>query len=192
MKKLFKLIALVAVAIGLHASWIYQHLDVGELPVVADVIIVPEGGPERAPTAGALYKQGYSRSGQVIVSPLAGPGFDFTWYYELAGVPNSAIIQENQATSTWTNALYTLDLMATYGYDSALIVTTDYHSRRTRMIYERVNHNYGFDLTYVSAYPVVDDEIQPYQENTSNRALAQEEIYKYYGYLFGLYHWIDL
>lgn len=176
-----------------HAVWLYYHLDVGQEPVASDVIIVPEGGDGREDRAVSLLLDGYSRSDKIIVSPLYGEYLNLIPYYEEAGAQVDQLIGENEATSTYTNAVNTLKLMEENDWTSALVVTSDYHTRRTRMIYERVNREYGMDLTYISAYLYSEDgqEIR-YLDVEWLRNAGRREIYKYYGYLIGLYHVVDL
>ena len=61
------------------------------------------------------------------------------------------------------------------------------------MIYERVNRDYDFELTFVAAYQVVDGELVPWVEAGDKlKAVAKKEFWKYWGYLLGLYHFIDV
>lgn len=84
-------------------------------------------------------------------------------------------------------------MMNEEGYDSAIVVSSDYHMLRTKMIYERVNRSYDFDLTYVAAYQVVDGEFVPwYEAGTGLQKVANREFWKYWGYLLRLYHFINL
>lgn len=177
-----------------HAVWLYNNLDVGEQAIVSDVIIVPEGGDGRENRAVELLLEGYSQSDKIIVSPLyvEESGFDLTSRYLEAGADLTQLIPENDATSTYTNAVNTLDLMKENGWDTALVVTSDYHTRRTKMIYERVNKDYQFDLTYIAAYHPWDGDLLTYFDAKEFRDAGRREIYKYYGYLIGLYHFIDL
>lgn len=193
-KRAFILLACLLTLWAGHAVWLYYNLDVGEEAVVSDVIIVPEGGDGREKEAVKLLLDGYSESDKIIVSPLYSEEYDMdlTPNYVEVGAEPSQLIAENDATSTYTNAVNTLSLMDEYGWDSALVVTSDYHTRRTRMIYERVNKNYHFDLTYIAAYHYWDDDTLTYFDARELRQAGKREIYKYYGYLIGLYHFFDL
>ena len=192
-KRLKQLAVLIVLFWSWHAVWLYFNLDVGETPVLSDVIIVPEGGDGREDQAGQLLLDGYSLSDRIIVSPLYGENLNLLPRYQNAGVREDQIIAENEATSTYTNAVNTLELMEENGWGSALVVTSDYHMRRTRMIYERVNRHYDFDLTYISAYVYTNEGVViTYLDTPGLRSAGRREIYKYYGYLFGLYHFLDL
>ena len=63
----FLIVTAVALAISFY---ILANLEINEEPVVSDIIIVPEGAPERGIKASELLEQGYSESGKIIVSPL--------------------------------------------------------------------------------------------------------------------------
>ena len=176
----------MSIAVGLVCGITISNLIVDEEPKVSDIIVVPEGASERAGEAVDLLEAGYSRSGKIIVSPLTQSNFDF---YVGAGAPSDALINEGNATSTYTNARNTLKMMQEMGYDSAIITSSDYHMLRTKMIYERQNRHYGFDLTYVATYHDVDGEEVTWWQ--ANRQAGFKEIKKFWGYMFFLYHWVD-
>lgn len=176
----------ISIAIGLVCLITISNLIVDEEPKVSDIIVVPEGASERAGEAVNLLKAGYSRSGKIIVSPLTQSNYDF---YVGAGAPSDALINEANATSTYTNARNTLKMMEEMGYDSAIITSSDYHMLRTKMIYERQNRHYDFDLTYVATYHDVDGEEVTWWQ--ANRQAGFKEIKKFWGYMFFLYHWVD-
>jgi len=119
----------MGIAVGLVCVITISNLIVDEEPIESDIIVVPEGASERAGEAVDLLEAGYSRSGKVIVSPLTQSNFDF---YVGAGAPNDALINEGNATSTYTNARNTLKMMQEMGYDSAIITSSDYHMLRTK------------------------------------------------------------
>ena len=170
---------------------ILNNLIVDEKPVQSDVIIVPEGQEYvRANKAAALLNEGYSNSEKIMVSPITETNVDI---YEEFGVDPQQIIPETEATSTYENAVNTLEMMNEKGFDSAIITSSDYHMLRTKMIYERINREYGFELTYVAAYQVVDSVSVPwYEAGTGIETVANREFWKYWGYLLGLYHFFNL
>ncbi|MHA7117659.1 YdcF family protein [Aerococcus viridans] len=176
----------MGIAVGLVCMITISNLIVDEEPKVSDIIVVPEGASERAGEAVDLLEDGYSRSGKIIVSPLTQSNLDF---YVGAGAPSDALINEANATSTYTNARNTLKMMQEMGYDSAIITSSDYHMLRTKMIYERQNRHYGFDLTYVATYHDVGGEEVTWWQ--ANRQAGFKEIKKFWGYMFFLYHWVD-
>lgn len=168
------------------------HLDIGAAPKESDVIIVPSGSldGDRPHKASQLLTDGYSRSDKVIVSPLNEDNSEF---YQDTSIELGQIINDVRATSTYENAKNTVTIMEDKGYDSAIVVSSDYHIRRVRLIYERVNKDYNFELTYVSSYHLDDDELVPwYRASLSVIIAGLVEPPKYIGYLLGLYHYINL
>lgn len=169
---------------------LYFNLDIGVGPVKADIIIDNEGVfEERAEKSTELLQEGYAD--RILVSPSLP--YVLEWFYEL-GVDDSQIVREEEATSTWTNAVNSLQIMEDNGWDSALIVSSDYHIRRVRLSYERAKESLGMDveLTYISAYPLEDGEEVRYVNYPRHAGLAAEEVFKYLGYLLRLYYVIDL
>lgn len=184
-------ILFICLILGVSYPIILNNLIVDEEPVQSDVIIVPEGQEYvRAKKAAELLDKGYSDSGKVVVSPVADTNIEG---YKEFGVETGQIIPETEATSTYENAVNTLDIMDEEGFESAIIVSSDYHMLRTKMIYERINRNYDFELTYVAAYQVVDGLFVPwYEAGTGIKEVANKEFWKYWGYLLGLYHFFNL
>lgn len=165
-----------------------DNLIVDEVPKSADVIIVPEGmiTEERARKAAALRDAGYDKSGLFIVSPMDRINQQ---YYEASGIKESDIINDEKAQSTYENARNTLKIMKEAGYHSALVVSSDYHMLRTRLIFERVNKRYGFELHYIAAYHEKGGHYVTWQEADSHiQKFARQEFPKYWLYLLGGYH----
>ena len=78
-------------------------------------------------------------------------------------------------------------------WNSALVVTTDYHTRKTHLSFERAALGEDMDFTYVSTYYEEDDgEPMTYLGHKPGWVTGIRETAKYFGYLFGLYHVIDL
>lgn len=185
------IILFICLVLSVSYPIIMNHLVVDEKPVQSDVIIVPEGQEYiRANKASELLHEGYSRSGKIIISPMVDTNAEI---YEEFGVEFGQIIPETEATSTYENAVHTLKIMEESGFDSAIITSSDYHMLRTKMIYERVNRDYDFELTFVAAYQVVDGQLVPWDEAGNElKEVAKKEFWKYWGYLLGLYHFIDV
>lgn len=191
----FKLLLGLLSVIGiflLGLVFLYFNLDIGGEPQAADVIIVPEGARDRSRKASELLNEGYSRSDRIIASPATDPyGFDARPAYYNNGVEDDQLINEDQGTSTWTNATNTIDIMQEEGWGSALIVTSDYHTRRTRLAFERASKDLDLDFTYISSYRDRDGEKVTYRDNSNGRYQARREVVKYLGYLLGLYNFVD-
>ena len=61
------------------------------------------------------------------------------------GVSPDHILVEDKSDSTFTNAKYSLKIVQDRGFMSALIVTSNYHTRRSSIIFHQVFR--GIDLT---------------------------------------------
>lgn len=54
------------------------------------------------------------------------------------GLPASAILQEDQSRTTFENAKYSFKIVQNLGFKSAIVVTSSYHTRRSRIIFNQV------------------------------------------------------
>lgn len=171
---------------------LFFSLDIGEKPENSDVIIVAGGQLYREAKAKELLERGYSNSNKVIVSPITQNQKNARPPINDDIVNPDNIIAEPLATSTWTNATESIKIMEQHGWKTAIVVTSDFHTRRTKMAFERAKGNNNLKFIYVSAYPKKSDQKNSYLTNKNNRKWALHEIYKYWGYLFGLYYYIDL
>ncbi|GGF58821.1 hypothetical protein GCM10010912_00020 [Paenibacillus albidus] len=145
----FYLCVLLLLTVFLTAG---SFLSLNESPQQADVIIVLSGGPGRMEAAAKLYEAGYapylllsngeeaiSRSGDMRETALA------------LGIPEKAIVTENEALSTYQNAELTLPIMQEHKFTSAIVVSSDFHMRRVKFNFERVYKKSGIELTYVGS-----------------------------------------
>ena len=66
------------------------------------------------------------------------------------GVPNGSIILENNATSTTESAYFTKELMIQRKFQSAIVVSSDFHMRRVKSNYQRAISNSEIKLLYCS------------------------------------------
>ncbi|WP_199624212.1 YdcF family protein [Paenibacillus alkalitolerans] len=135
----------------------YLKLDCTSLPEKADAVIVlgSDVGGERTRKAAELYKQGIAP--RLILSD----GTRMSWrtmavdeMYALAavsGVPEEDILQEKKSRSTYENALYTKEMMLEQGFDSAVVVTADWHARRSKHVFDKVYLGTGITLNYCGA-----------------------------------------
>ncbi|WP_084146953.1 YdcF family protein [Paenibacillus wynnii] len=122
-------------------------------PKQADIIVLLSGDSGRVDLAADLFKAAYSpyvmlsnaeesisASGDMLQTALA------------MGVPQDAILTENAALSTYDNAKYTLPIMKEHGFTSAIVVSSDYHMRRVKFIFDHVYKKSGIKLTYVASH----------------------------------------
>lgn len=161
-----------------------NYLVIDEYPKSSDVIIVLSGDVERLEKAAELYHQGYAK--KVLLSKVDVDGMRLSDAYRL-GIPNAAILRENQATSTYTNALYTKKIMLDYGYKSAIVISSDYHMRRSKLIFDRVYKDSGISFTYVASKR----SENPWYLDIKNLLATGYEYIKIPGYYFYLYKFFD-
>ncbi|MGF3141089.1 YdcF family protein [Facklamia sp. P13064] len=189
-----KILFILLVALVTYLVWLASHLDIGQEAVEAEVVIVPGGEIVRPLKAAELIQEGYVTSHSMIVSPLnefigTKPLIDFIID---TGLSEDQVIGELEATSTWTNATNSIAIMEERGWQTALVVTTDYHSRRTRLVFERASRGKDMHFYYVSAYlKNAQGEEVLYQDSRQALRIMASEVYKYIGYYLELYYWID-
>jgi uncharacterized SAM-binding protein YcdF (DUF218 family) len=129
----------------------------------ADVIIVLSGGrgDERVRQAAELYQQGYAPlvllSGGEETAGISVP--EILRRQALAlGIPLDALLTEPDSTSTAEQARFLRPLLEPRGIRRAIIVTSSYHTRRTRRLFRRAFAGSGIDLR---VYPVQRDVFNP-------------------------------
>lgn len=109
-------------------------------PEDSDVIVILGGGDQgRVQRAADLYKSGYS--GKVLITP-AGDRYNTEELTSIArhyGIDEEDIIADTESTSTYSNATKTIEIMNKNNFESAIIVTSDYHLKRAKLIFERLN-----------------------------------------------------
>ncbi|WP_176541419.1 YdcF family protein [Bacillus sp. AFS076308] len=161
-------------------------LSVDQKPVKSDVIIVLSGDLGRLEKAYDLYKSGYAN--HIILSNSNSKLFKDE--IEALKIPhNVQFIDEPKATSTYTNAEYTLAIMEKHHFTSAIVVSSNYHMDRVKLAYERALGDKELKLVYVASEGSSIDSSHILKRRM---VLELEEPVKYVGYLLGLYKWIDL
>jgi uncharacterized SAM-binding protein YcdF (DUF218 family) len=125
-------------------------LAVNDNPKKVDVIIVLSGDDGRLEKGVSLYNSGFSR-----YLMLSNATADQTTVENATrmGVPFEDIISELHADSTYTNATLTKEIMLQRGFKSAIIVTSNYHSGRSKFIFDKVYKDANIDLIYCSSKP---------------------------------------
>lgn len=137
-----------------------EFIFVEDKPEKADVIFIPGSRKvAHAIRAAELYKAGYAPyvlpSGRYTISrgyflelpePLRSeyPGeFETEWHFLRAvlmkhGVPDSAILREDQATYTWENAQFSRDVLKAEGIPvkTAILACHAFHARRALLYYQ--------------------------------------------------------
>jgi uncharacterized SAM-binding protein YcdF (DUF218 family) len=130
----------------------------------AQAVLPLAGARERGIYAAQLYRQGYAEWFLVTDMPFAPPGVRQS-YAELVrqeavwqGVPEAQIrLIGEEVTSTYAEARSVRRWMETQGFDSVLVVTSAYHTRRAALILRDVFR--GSDIR-VQVAPVAEGEYQ--------------------------------
>lgn len=128
---------------------ITDFIFVEHQPGTADIIFVPGGNyPEAALHAAELYHQGWAPwilpSGKYSILQGYFPGEQETeWEYlrdilVKAGVPETAVLKENNATFTYENAIESRKVTDALGMTvrTAILSCQAYHARRCLMYYQ--------------------------------------------------------
>ncbi|MFX4263318.1 YdcF family protein [Pelotomaculum propionicicum] len=158
---------------------LYGFLVISEDPRTSDVIIALSGGPGRDIYAAELYKAGLSR--RIIMSGISPSAGQMAERAVVMGVKREDIILEERSVSTFQNALFTREIMVGKGFQSAIVVSSPYHMRRTKMVFERVFKGSGVRLIYCAAPPGLDINT-PLGAEYARRTVIME-------YIKLLYYW---
>jgi uncharacterized SAM-binding protein YcdF (DUF218 family) len=137
---------------------LYNSLIISEQPRASDAIIVLSGSSERDVYAADLYNLGISRV--IIMSGCGQTTENMTARAVKKGVKSEDIIREQKAVSTYENAVFTREVMHENGFRSALVVSSPFHMRRSRLVFERVYKNTGISLTYCAVPPTLSSDTQ--------------------------------
>ena len=185
-----RIIVIICIALMLMMTSVIDSFNHNETdtPEKADVIIMLGGGDKgRMEKAAELYHEGYAD--YVIISPESEDIYpQSTAFAAELGIPEDAIIEEYEATSTYTNAVESFKIMDEYSFDSALVVTSDYHLKRSKLIYDRVSDG-QYDLKYIVALGAGGEK---WNERSYADRIWFSEFYKLWGYRLGLYNFIDV
>lgn len=127
-------------------------------PADAIVVIGGDHKPNRVAHAVHLYEQGYAPVVILSAGTMVWEGGEQIAEAEVLrrqaialGLPSDIIIMETDSQSTHENALFTQALSDVYEFDSLLLVTSTYHSRRARHLFRDVFS--GDSPTTISTQP---------------------------------------
>ena len=124
---------------------IWNFLIVNENPKQSDVIIVLSGDKGRLEYAVKLYQQGFAN--RLLLTGNIDAGIMGRRARSL-GVPPGNIIVDIRSYTTRLNARHSLAIMRSQGFHSAIVVTSPYHTKRARLIFDRLSD--GLDITMCS------------------------------------------
>ncbi|WP_039838036.1 YdcF family protein [Paenibacillus sonchi] len=162
-----------------------RFLLFNQSPQQADVIIVLSGGGTNRIEKGIeLFKNDFAP--YILLSNAkepAGTHGDMLQTTLALGIPQEDILTENEAQSTYQNAKFTLSIMENKGFSSAIIVSSDFHMRRVKFLFDHVYKNSGVELTYVGSISGYD--ANHWWRGKYNREVTITEYTKMIGNTFG-------
>ncbi|MDR7419045.1 MAG: YdcF family protein [Armatimonadota bacterium] len=129
----------------------------------SDLIVVLSGGrsDERVRQAADLYKAGYAPrvllSGGEELMDLPIPDLQRLQAIK-HGIPESALLFESRSTSTGEQARYLRPILEGMGVRRAIVVTSSFHTRRTRYLFRRA---FAGSSVEIRVYPVQRDVFSP-------------------------------
>ena len=153
----------------LFALWLWRgaHYLIIETEISpSDVIIVLGGGTERMREGVNLYHQGYAPrllvTGGGAQLMLAHVHLDWDRIMRHAArinnIPAEAVFVDVESTSTYEDAVNSKKILQEHGWSSAIVVTSIYHTRRVRMVFEKIYAESGIRLQY---HPAPSDLLHP-------------------------------
>lgn len=182
-KKLIKIVAIIIsilLIISLIDSLNHNYSDAAE---ESDLIVMIGGDSGRLKKAAELYKEGYADF--VMITPVINSSrteqnLSTAMTY---GISKEALVADYEAESTYSNAVITIEYMEENNMTSALIVTSDYHIKRTKYIYEKENDG-DLQFKYISALSKTDGR---WYESSASFYIWYSEYFKLNWYRLGLY-----
>ena len=128
-----------------YSFWFTQmarFLSVSDPLEKADAILVLGGGVgDRVFEAARLYKEGFAPYVVMCGGPLLGQHNLADLMKKEAqslGAPPQAILLVREGSSTLDNAIFSLPLLKKRGFRKIIIVTSPYHTRRAKMVFQKV------------------------------------------------------
>jgi uncharacterized SAM-binding protein YcdF (DUF218 family) len=140
-----------------------RYLIVQDILQPSDIILVLGGDDngERVAEAVRLYKAGYGKKILMSSGPLAWHLTGAEWMKKQAiyeGVPARAILLEDRSLSTVDNARFSLPILKREKVKKAILVTSPYHIRRAKKVFDKVFKSTGIQMLY---YPVQKSRFNP-------------------------------
>lgn len=150
---------------------------------ISNVIVILGGDEGRLHKGVQLYKQGYAK--KILLSPTS-KNFSREDAIKL-GVKPTDIIVENKSTSTFNTVKNVNIIMNYYKFNSAIIVTSDYHMKRTIFSFNKEKSD-KYNVFYVSAF---DTQGKKWYQRRNSLEIWFSEFKKLTGYRLHLYKFID-
>ena len=156
----------------------WNFLIVNEEPKPADVIIVLSGGEDRVEHGVRLYQQDYA-------DKLLFTGVGSRSMYRQAlslGITEDDILLEERSRTTFENAKYSVEIVRAQGFQSAIIVTSPTHTRRSSIIFAEFFE--GVDLTVCSVPYDLSIADKWWKDRGTTRDVTSEYLKLLWHYLF--------
>jgi uncharacterized SAM-binding protein YcdF (DUF218 family) len=138
-------------------------------PAGAIVVLSGGHGDERVRQAAALYRRRLAPlvvlSGAVEVGGITVADL-MRLQASRHGIPQSALLLETKSTSTRESALFVRPLLERRGIRRAIVVTSSFHTKRSRYIFRKV---FRRSPVQIRIYPVQRDVFDPTQWWKSER-----------------------
>lgn len=155
------LLALAAAIVGLRRAWLPllgAALIVADPLRRADALVPFAGDVERIEYSAELFNAGYAEWLVVTNMPVARPGPRYAEQVrrrlQERDVPAARIVEApDTVTSTYAEAVSLRAFAQARGWRSLLVVTSPYHTRRTRIIVRDVFRDSGIAVTVVPVVP---------------------------------------
>lgn len=191
----------VVTALVIFTPWPSQllalPLTTNETPMPSDVMIVLGAGTRKGPISLPTQAQDRLREAKILWDQgiasevIVAGGFSkktdrieakyMKPFLASLGVPDSAIIEENQSLDTYQNAVNSLALMKKYDWKTATVVTSSYHTKRACKIFRKLEA----EVRCVAA--PLDDHGSIYDRLVNFRSVIREYgaiiYYTYRGYI---------
>lgn len=173
-----------------------HHLIKENTPRPVDAIFVLSGDPsERCPKATELYHEGMApiivATGEGINPTLSAMDINLTdaevgqqALWEM-GVDSSSVLTLKRGSSTFEESEEILGYSTVEGYNSVMIVSSKFHTRRIQSVFRQKFKAEGIDVVVVGAQPDPDQyQIDTWWEYEAGLIFVNNE------YLKSLYYWM--
>lgn len=123
-----------------------KFLVIYDIPQKVDVIVVLSGESGRIEQGLNLFHSGYAEN---LI--LSNSNAFITSNNLIMNIPKNHLFLEDKATSTYENAFFTKEIMDDQHFESAIVISTDYHMRRVKMNFNRVFKNDNTQLLFIGS-----------------------------------------
>jgi uncharacterized SAM-binding protein YcdF (DUF218 family) len=159
------IIAVVLLIVALHPlilEGVGRFLIIQDKLSPSDVILVLAGDAngERVAEGVKLYKAGLAKKMLVSGGPLAWNLTSAEWMKRQAvamGVPAGDILLQDRSRSTLEDIAYSLPVIKEKGFKSVILVTSPYHTRRSKRVFRKMGAGSGVS---VSVYPAQNSDFK--------------------------------